>query len=95
MHEPDLFLIFVEPLNQAAIPYMVTGSVACIAYGQPRLTHGVDVVIELARPHPKRVRMGVFSVRCSVFRRGSGLEELLSLVSRGQRSPIGLLLARP
>jgi len=45
MPEPDLFLAFIEPLNRAAIPYMVTGSVAAIVYGEPRLTHDVDLVV--------------------------------------------------
>lgn len=47
MLEPDLFLVFLEPLNRAAIPYMVTGSVAGIVYGEPRVTHDVDLVVEL------------------------------------------------
>jgi hypothetical protein len=47
MHEPDLFLIFLEPLNRAEIPYMVTGSVAGIVYSEPRVTHDVDLVLEL------------------------------------------------
>jgi hypothetical protein len=44
MPEPELFLLFVRPLNRAGIRYMVTGSVAAIFYGEPRLTHDVDVV---------------------------------------------------
>jgi len=41
-------------------------------------------------PIRKGFRMGVFSVRCSVFRRGSGREVLLSWHFRGQRFLIGL-----
>jgi len=44
MPEPELFLLFVRPLNRAGIRYVVTGSVAAIFYGEPRLTHDVDVV---------------------------------------------------
>ena len=44
MPEPELFLLFVRPLNRANIRYMVTGSVAAIFYGEPRLTHDVDLV---------------------------------------------------
>ena len=44
MAEPELFLLFVRPLNGADIRYMVTGSVAAIFYGEPRLTHDVDFV---------------------------------------------------
>ena len=47
MLERDLFLVFLEPLNRVGIPYMVTGSVAGIVYGEPRLTHDVDLVVEL------------------------------------------------
>jgi len=47
MPEPDLFLLFVRPLNRAGIRYVVTGSVAAIFYGEPRLTHDVDFVMFL------------------------------------------------
>lgn len=49
MGDPDPILIFVHALNGIGVRYMVTGSVASIAYGQPRLTHDVDIVIELVR----------------------------------------------
>ncbi len=48
MPEPELFLLFVRPLNRADIRYMVTGSVAAIFYGEPRLTHDVDFVAFLS-----------------------------------------------
>ncbi len=47
MPEPELFLLFVRPLNRAGIRYVVTGSVAAIFYGEPRLTHDVDFVVFL------------------------------------------------
>ena len=34
---------------------MVSGSVAAIVYGEPRLTHDVDVVVFLDRPHIPRL----------------------------------------
>ena len=44
--QPDsLFLLFVAPLNTAGVTYMVTGSVASTMYGEPRLTHDIDLVI--------------------------------------------------
>lgn len=48
MPEPELFLLFLEPLNRVGLRYMVTGSLAAIAYGEPRLTLDVDIVLELA-----------------------------------------------
>lgn len=47
MPEPELFLLFVAPLNRAGIRYVVSGSVAAIFYGEPRLTHDVDFVVFL------------------------------------------------
>ncbi len=47
MQEPDLFKIFTNRLNQAGITYFVTGAVASMIYGEPRLTHDIDIVVEL------------------------------------------------
>lgn len=47
MPEPELFLLFVRPLNRAGIRYVIGGSVAAIFYGEPRLTHDVDLVVFL------------------------------------------------
>lgn len=43
----DFILTFVEPLNRLGIDYMVTGAVASILYGEPRLTHDIDIVMIL------------------------------------------------
>jgi len=47
MPERNLFLIFLAPLNRLKIPYMVTGAAASIVYGQPRMTHDIDLVVEM------------------------------------------------
>jgi hypothetical protein len=47
MPEPSLVRLFTDRLHAAGIEYMVTGSVACIVYGEPRLTHDVDLVVSL------------------------------------------------
>ncbi len=47
MQEPNLFQIFLSRLNKMDARYMITGAVAVIIYGEPRLTHDVDLVIEL------------------------------------------------
>jgi hypothetical protein len=47
MQQADLFLLFTAPLDRATLTYMVTGSVASMAYGEPRLTNDIDIVIEL------------------------------------------------
>ncbi|MCU0621055.1 MAG: nucleotidyl transferase AbiEii/AbiGii toxin family protein [Gemmatimonadales bacterium] len=47
MNDASLIALFVRPLNQLRIPYMVTGGVASVIYGEPRLTRDIDLVIEL------------------------------------------------
>lgn len=39
--------MFTSRLDAAGIAYMVTGSVAAMVYGEPRLTHDVDLVVDL------------------------------------------------
>jgi len=47
MTDASLISLFVRPLNQLRVPYMVTGGVAAVVYGEPRLTRDIDLVIEL------------------------------------------------
>lgn len=47
MTAPDLIGLFIEPLEGTGIPYMITGGVASVIYGDPRFTRDVDVVLEL------------------------------------------------
>ncbi len=47
MSEPDLIELFVRPLTQEGIRYFVSGSVAAMLYGEPRVTLDIDLVIFL------------------------------------------------
>ena len=47
MHQPDLLEIFISPLEAGGFNYFITGSVASTLYGEPRLTHDIDLVIML------------------------------------------------
>ena len=47
MPEHDLVQIFTRRLNLLGVAYMVTGAVAATIYGEPRLTHDIDLVIDL------------------------------------------------
>jgi len=47
MPEANLFLMFTQRLNTLGVAYMVSGSVAVIIYGEPRLTHDVDLIVAL------------------------------------------------
>ncbi len=41
----------VDVFEHLQIPYLVTGAVASIAYGEPRLTNDIDIVADLKESH--------------------------------------------
>lgn len=43
----ELIDTFIRPLNEHGIRYIITGSVASMVYGEPRLTNDVDVVLDI------------------------------------------------
>jgi len=47
MLEPDLIELFVGPLQTASMRYFISGSVAAMLYGEPRVTHDIDLVVFL------------------------------------------------
>jgi hypothetical protein len=47
MPEPDLIELFANPLHQAEIRHLISGSVAAMLYGEPRVTHDIDFVVFL------------------------------------------------
>ncbi len=47
MPEPDLMELFLGPLNRLGVRYLVSGSVAAMLYGEPRVTHDINFVIFL------------------------------------------------
>src|SRR5882724_8311278 len=55
MPEANLFLMFTQRLNTLGVAYMVSGSVAVIIYGEPRLTHDVDLIVVQNREHIARL----------------------------------------
>ncbi len=55
MPEANLFLLFTRRLNTLGVRYMVSGSVAVIIYGEPRLTHDVDLIAVLDREQIARL----------------------------------------
>lgn len=45
MNEPDLIPLFIAPIERAGTRYMITGGVASIVYGEPRLTRDIDLIV--------------------------------------------------
>jgi hypothetical protein len=51
MEPSELLQRATEVLDRLAIPYLVTGSMATIIYGEPRMTNDVDIVVDLKPNH--------------------------------------------
>ena len=47
----DLLKKIVKAFEKLDIPYLVTGSVASMAYGEPRLTNDIDIVAAIEERH--------------------------------------------
>jgi len=47
MTQDELLRRVVETLERLHLPYLVTGSIATILYGEPRFTNDIDIVVQL------------------------------------------------
>src|SRR5436189_5464854 len=47
MEQVDLLRRMTEALESLGIKYMVGGSMASMAYGEPRMTRDIDIVVDL------------------------------------------------
>ena len=55
MPETDLVLLFTRPLERAGLRHFITGSIAGMIYGEPRLTMDVDLVLVLPQAGIKKL----------------------------------------
>ncbi len=51
MDPSELLERLAQTLEGLRIPYLITGSMATIAYGEPRFTNDIDVVVRLVSHH--------------------------------------------
>lgn len=51
----NLFSVFLFRLENSGLSYMVTGAAAAIVYGEPRLTHDIDLVIEMGQEEARQM----------------------------------------
>ena len=51
MEQSDLIKLVCRLLQQLGVRYLVTGSQATIAYGEPRFTNDIDIVADLSPAH--------------------------------------------
>jgi hypothetical protein len=51
MEQSELLRFFVQVMEMLGVRYLVTGSLATTAYGEPRFTNDIDVVVDLRPEH--------------------------------------------
>lgn len=56
MEQSELLRHLVRCLEKLNIPYFITGAVASIAYGEPRLTNDIDIVAEINDGHITKLK---------------------------------------
>jgi hypothetical protein len=56
MEPSELLRHLVECLEKLNIRYFITGAIACIAYGEPRLTNDIDVVTDISERDIPRLK---------------------------------------
>ena len=71
-------------LDEAGVPYMLTGSLATAYYAVPRATQDLDVVIAAEEPGVERIVKGLLAAGCYVDRDAA----LEARRSRGQFNAI-------
>lgn len=54
----ELLQKVVDVLERLEIPYLITGSVAAMAFGEPRLTNDIDIIAAIDEKHVKDLVMG-------------------------------------
>ena len=47
MEQDELLRRVVDALERLDLPYLITGSIATILYGEPRFTNDIDIVVQL------------------------------------------------
>ncbi len=51
----EVFVSVIEKIESDHIPYMVVGSIAAMVYGEPRMTHDLDLVIDILPQDAKKI----------------------------------------
>lgn len=59
MEQSELLKYAVDKIETLRIPYFITGSIASIAYGEPRLTNDIDIIIDIKESDVKAFK-GLF-----------------------------------
>jgi len=83
----NLFSIILRPLETAGLDYMISGSVAAMNYGDPRLTNDIDLILALS---PESIpRLEEAFPEAAFYR--APTEVLLTEIARAQRGHTNII----
>lgn len=55
MIQQEVFEKVLAALNESGIDYLITGSIAAIRYGKPRVTHDIDLVVKMTSDQAEKL----------------------------------------
>jgi len=55
MTQEEVLKRVITAFEDSAIPYMLVGAIAVNYYGRPRLTHDIDIIVEIGRAQAARI----------------------------------------
>lgn len=76
MEEKTVFLKMIAGLENLNIPYMISGSVASMLYGEPRLTNDIDVVVAIKTNNADKLKNAFPSEEFYVLPEETIIEEI-------------------
>ena len=56
MEQSELLNHLIRCFESLGIPYLLTGSIASMAYGEPRFTNDIDIVADIKTEHIKGLK---------------------------------------
>lgn len=83
----NLFSLIIQPLETAEFDYMISGSVAAMMYGEPRMTNDIDIILAVTRESLPKLE-SVFAEEDFYL---SPTEVLLAEIARAQRGHTNII----
>ena len=63
MEQSELLNHLIRCFESLGIPYLLTGSIASMAYGEPRFTNDIDIVADIKMEHIKGLKTAFQNMR--------------------------------
>jgi hypothetical protein len=99
LEQAELLTYVVRALDERAIPYLIVGSIASMAYGEPRLTRDIDIVVDLQLEHVESLCTAFpadeFYVSLPAARQAVAHHHQFNVIHPTSGNTIDFMIARP